>query len=227
MKLKYKLCVALFAWVSAFHVAAAPQTHAEVSNVTTELNDIQIRLKAQQSADKGDWKTVYTLLLPLAQRGDSQAQVNLGILFSSGRGVEKNLEKAYWWFNESAEQGNAKAVTYIGLMYLEGIGVKQDTKHAIRILEKAGRVDYPRAMLALGNAYYMEKNLQKSFLWFERAAMKGVSEAQFKLGMMYEKGEGTHKDEEQAVYWYQTSLKANDDIAEFAKERLSALGRLR
>ncbi|WP_044470843.1 tetratricopeptide repeat protein [Mannheimia massilioguelmaensis] len=230
MKLKYKLCIALlFASISTqlLAVEEVSSNLVKPSNVINHLSerltDEQIQDQAQIAADKGDWKQVYELLLPLAQKGNAIAQVNLGIMYFSGRYVEKDLYQAYWWFNEAGAQGSAKAITYIGLMYLDGAGVKKDIKHAIKILEQAGKVNYPSAMLALGNAYYMQKDLHASFLWFERAAMKGVSEAQFKLGMMYEKGEGTVKNKKQAIYWYQTTLKANDKIARYAQERLSAL----
>ena len=41
--------------------------------------------------------------------------------------------------------------------------------------------------------------------WFQKSAVQGDSEAQWRLGVLYEFGKGTNKDMAQAVKWYQKS----------------------
>jgi len=42
----------------------------------------------------------------LAEQGHAQAQVNLGILYSQGRGVPKDSVQAYRWYTLAASQGD-------------------------------------------------------------------------------------------------------------------------
>ena len=39
--------------------------------------------------------------------------------------------------------------------------------------------------------------------WYQEAAERGDNIAQYNLGCLYEKGEGTEKNLEKAFYWYQ------------------------
>jgi hypothetical protein len=41
-----------------------------------------------------------------AERGETQAQFNLGYLYMTGRGTERNTEQAVYWYRRSAEQGH-------------------------------------------------------------------------------------------------------------------------
>ena len=66
-----------------------------------------------------------------AERGNAQAQFNLGDCYSKGIGVPLDFEKAVYWFTKSAEQGCASAQHRLGLCYYNGEGVPKN-------LEKAG-----------------------------------------------------------------------------------------
>ena len=54
---------------------------------------------------------------------DAEAQLGLGILYSTGVGVEKNDATAVEWLRLSAEQGNARAQSKLGKCYADGVGV--------------------------------------------------------------------------------------------------------
>jgi localization factor PodJL len=43
--------------------------------------------------------------------------------------------------------------------------------------------------------------------WFERAAKAGLAPAQYRLAVMYERGQGTQKDAEKAGSWYAAAAK--------------------
>lgn len=59
-------------------------------------------------------------------------------------------------------------------------------------------------MLVLGQIYENELNqMTQAFKWYKKAAEAGNHDAQFRLAVMYENGEGTKKNKKQAVYWYQ------------------------
>ncbi len=53
---------------------------------------------------RGDYERALQEFLPLAEQGHVQAQVNLGIIYSQGRGVPKDSFQAYRWYTLAASQ---------------------------------------------------------------------------------------------------------------------------
>lgn len=49
------------------------------------------------------------LLLPLAEKGEVEAQKLMARLYFSGHGVEKSLEKYRYWLGKAAEQGDRQS----------------------------------------------------------------------------------------------------------------------
>ena len=58
-----------------------------------------------QAASKGD-PVAFAQLKALGNKGDADAQVNLGVMYATGEGVPKDLVIAYMWANLAAAQGN-------------------------------------------------------------------------------------------------------------------------
>ena len=56
-----------------------------------------------------DYAAVLRLWTPLAEQGDVEAQTNIGLLYSSGRGVSQDYVSAYMWFDLAAAKGNEEA----------------------------------------------------------------------------------------------------------------------
>jgi hypothetical protein len=83
---------------------------------------------------RDDFATAARLFLPLAAKGNIQAQSYLGFMYSTGRGVPKNSEAAAWWTLRAAEQGDARSQYLLGLMYDKGQGVPQDYVEAYKWL---------------------------------------------------------------------------------------------
>jgi len=50
-----------------------------------------------------------TLLLPLAEQGEVEAQKLMARLYFAGNGVEKSLEKYQYWLHKAAEQGDRQS----------------------------------------------------------------------------------------------------------------------
>src|SRR5579864_3795 len=61
-----------------------------------------------------------------AERGDANAQLELGAAYASGKDDVQNYPEAVKWLTRSAEQGNATAATSLGAFYWAGRGVTQD-----------------------------------------------------------------------------------------------------
>jgi len=84
-----------------------------------------------------DYHSAFAILLPLAQRGDAQAQMLVGFMFADGRGVPRNFVAAAAWYRRSSEQGNPRAQYLLGLMYDKGQGVSVDAVQAYKWLDLA------------------------------------------------------------------------------------------
>ena len=65
-----------------------------------------------------------------AERGDPEAQYNLGVVIAKGEGIEKDVKAAFSWFCKAANQGVLKAQARLGLMYASGEGVALDAIEA-------------------------------------------------------------------------------------------------
>src|SRR5580698_7611971 len=74
-------------------------------------------LKAFKAAD---YATAYSEWKPLADKGDANAQCNLGIMYQKGLGVDRDPGQAFQLFQAAANQGNAQAEYQLAQMYAEG-----------------------------------------------------------------------------------------------------------
>lgn len=96
-----------------------------------------------------------------AERGDANAQFNLGECYSLGLGVSKNDVEATEWYAKAAEQGHARAQCYLGGCYFYGKGKPKDEKKAIEWYSKAAKQGDGLAQSALERIQIM-KAIQRS-----------------------------------------------------------------
>ena len=88
--------------------------------------------KATDAYDAGDYETALKEFRKLAEKGDAQAQFNLGVMYSIGKGVTQDCKEAVKWYRLAAEQGLRQAQEYLGVMYKNGLYVIQDDKEATK-----------------------------------------------------------------------------------------------
>ncbi len=72
-----------------------------------------------------------------SERGDVDAQYNLGDMFYLGMGVPQHFKEAQKWYRKAAEQGHAEAQYNLGVMYAKGEGVSQDFNEASKWYRKS------------------------------------------------------------------------------------------
>jgi len=148
-------------------------------------------IEYQQAIDAynvGDYKTSLKLMLPLAKKGFSKAQYNLGVMYDKGKGVDKNIKKAKKWFQFAAEQGHDKAQYNLGLIYGKGKGVDRDYSKAFKWLSLAADQGNGKAQTNLGWMYEMGKGVPKDFkkaaYWYKLASDQGLAKAKEKLNLL-------------------------------------------
>jgi hypothetical protein len=70
--------------------------------------------------ERGDFETAYSILLPLGESGDPEAQYNIGVMYLRGDGVVQDRETAIRWYELAGHQGHIDAQYNLGRMYLMG-----------------------------------------------------------------------------------------------------------
>ena len=138
-----------------------------------------------------------------AEKGDTEAQYDLGWAYCFGVGTAKiDSDEAIKWFRMAAEKNHSSAEWMLGFCYSE-----TDKKEAALWIAKAAQHGHMLAQNDLG-ALYAEggpgtpKNLTKAIQWYRKSAEQGHSTAQYNLGVCYAVGNGVPKDYVQAYKWF-------------------------
>jgi hypothetical protein len=85
---------------------------------------------ARAAMKRGDYAAALKELQPLAEKGMSMAQHDIGVLYAKGQGVTRNDAVAVRWFRKAAEGGHNNAKYLLGTMYYKGRGVPLDLVEA-------------------------------------------------------------------------------------------------
>ncbi|WP_233768730.1 tetratricopeptide repeat protein [Haemophilus influenzae] len=80
--------------------------------------------QGSEATTRGDYQTTFKFLLPLAEQGNAEAQLMLGVMYARGIGVKQDDFEAVKWYRQAAEQGYANAQAILGFSYLSGKGVQ-------------------------------------------------------------------------------------------------------
>jgi TPR repeat protein len=117
----------------------------------------------------------------LADLGDPQAEVHVGWMYYTGRGLLPDVEEARRWYLRAAESGSP-----MGQFYLARLAASQGkSEEALSWFERAAEQEYGPALFRLGLAYEQGKGTsvdrEKASRLFERAASKGNLHAQRRL----------------------------------------------
>ncbi len=128
-------------------------------------------------------------LVRLAEKGNSEAQTNLGVCYYAGEGVEQSYINAVTWFKKAAEQGNAKGMYCLGCCYMKGFGLRQDVNKAVSWIEKSANLEFPPAEGALGTIYFngqhgVPQDIEKGLKYTQRAAEHGDPVGLYGMGLI-------------------------------------------
>ncbi|KAK8843105.1 hypothetical protein M9Y10_025296 [Tritrichomonas musculus] len=81
-------------------------------------------------------KAIYYLSFS-SNKGDPEAQFNLGVIFSSGQYTTVDISRAIHYYSLAADQNQTDALFNLGLIYHEGKYVKRDIEKAIYYYKRA------------------------------------------------------------------------------------------
>ncbi|MBP6823367.1 MAG: lipid-A-disaccharide synthase [Acidobacteria bacterium] len=152
--------------------------------------------QAKEFIELEDFDQAVSLLTPLAESNNAEAQFLLGYLFFTC--AEVGFEESERWLEKASAQNHAEAIYYLATSYRDGHRVF-DEKAFVFLLHRAGELGSVNAQYLLGAFYatgneLFQKNEAEAVKWYSKAAEQANGEAQYNLATMYLNGEGTEKD---------------------------------
>ena len=138
------------------------------SLVAQSLMDDELTLlikEGTQARVTGDYRKALKIFKPLAVKGNSEAQYQMGEMLRKGQGLPQNHKYALSYFIKSAKQKNVNAEYRLGSMYNEGWGVKYDQKKAFYWWRKAAFHGHTNAQMQLSIAYFKGRGVERSFIY--------------------------------------------------------------
>jgi TPR repeat protein len=133
---------------------------------------------------RGEYPTAVAIWRPLAEKGNADAQFNLGQAYRLGRGVTVDLAQAKGWLERAAKAGHLDAQTTLGLLLFDS----GSRDAAIIWLKNAAERGEPRAMLVYGTALFNGDGAPRdplmAYAYVSRAAAQGLEPAKTTLEQM-------------------------------------------
>ncbi len=168
---------------------------------------------------KADPKKEFAETKAKAEQGDAKQQLQLGILYAEGQGVETNFVDAAKWYRKAADQGVAIAQDNLGLSFFYGRGVETNFVEAAKWFRKAADQGISFAKCNLGALYFLGKGVEMDYAearkWFTQAADEGDASAQINMGALYEHGHGVEANSAEVVKWYRKAADQGGAYAAF------------
>ena len=152
-----------------------------------EMTNSKTALKWYKKSARGNYK---------------EAQYAVANMYFKGIDVERDYEKALYYFKSSKTE---YACFYVGYIYEKGIGVMQDYEKAYQYYNLAAEKNCIKAMNKLGDWYkkgiFLSRNINLAIKWYEKAANKNDIDGVENLIQIYEKGIGNKKNDIKAIYY--------------------------
>lgn len=126
-------------------------------------------------------------------------------------------EKAFSLFQNAANEGNDIALYYLGLIYENGFSKEKNQRVALDYYRKAadaGNLNAIQYFLTLfeSGSY---SNIKDVISWLNKAAIKRVPWAYYKLGTLYSTGMESTKDIDKALDFFRQAAQLGDSDAQF------------
>lgn len=158
--------------------------------------------------------------LSQSSRGDAERWCDLGDMYKNGHGTDPNLAEAEAWYRKAAERGDARGQWALGLCLYAVEGDAGRNAEALAWMGRAAAQGEPFLQCWLGDFYQMNGRHTEALYWYRLAALQDDKDGQFKLGMLFEFGEGIAQDDGQAAYWYRKAAKQGHAEAQWQLSQL-------
>jgi TPR repeat protein len=157
-----------------------------------------------------------------AEAGIGGAQLVLGSHYFEGIGVTKNFAEAKEWLQKAIDSDVIEAKSVLAEIAeaekprLIELTSKEYAKASRELVTRHSEL-FAAAQNELGSRAEKLKDYDEAIKWYRKAAEQDFASAQFKLGGMYQAGQGVEKDFSEALRWYH---KAAEQGSASAQNRL-------
>lgn len=125
--------------------------------------------------------TDFSMVKKLAEEGNPEAQMKLGVMYSSGLGMPLDKKEGLVWYQKSADQGYAPGQWNLAFVYVKGELVPEDFAKAFQLFTKAAEQGLDSAQYDLGMMYLQglgtPADRAQAEKWFNRAVAQGNRDA--------------------------------------------------
>lgn len=177
-----------------------------------------------ESMRAGHYQIGYTCFKLAADRGYSKAQFNVGLCYEHGRGTEKDLEKAAFYYYRAASSCHPMAQYRYArcLLCHSPENEWHRLQKAVTFLEQAAVAGLTEAQAYLGVFYMrgLQPKEKKGLKYLLLAAKNGDAQSRYHVGVCYEKGLGVQQNLAEAMRHYRQSAAAGNRNAQ---ERLRVI----
>ena len=180
------LIVVLVIAVPSIASAGTNDGLAAISRVETDLAEVGLFPQTFEAGlkayNQGNHVQALRIWRPIAESGHALAQYNLGIAYSRGTGVKKDMVSASNWWKRSALQGHRDSAYNLGLVYARGDeGLPQNMVLAAHWWQQAAIHGDAVAQFNLGMMYArgdgVKQDMEIAIRWWQISANQGFDAA--------------------------------------------------
>lgn len=159
-------------------------------------------IKAKTAHDAKNYDAAIPLWEKLAQKGNSWAMRNLGLVYE----IQNDHEKAKEWYLKAIDKENAVAASDFAMVYTE-----ENNKR--KYFEKSAQLGHPNGIWGLGwYAENIDNNPTKGMEFYQQAADLGGGKGLYGIASLFKEGKGVIEDYKKAEdYYKKAAVKSNAD----------------
>lgn len=204
--IKWILCVLLFV---SFSTISSEQRNEQLSE--KQMADIDVLLS------EGKINEVLVLLRALAEKQKSPvAMMLLATLYSNGKGVEKNIDKACYWYEQAATLNSPAGLHQHAQCKLMRSTTAQKQLNTIPLFKKAAQLGHHISYCDMADIYLaVGKHIlttQEAILLCEKSAMMGSIPAMVRTAHMYLQA---LKNYQTAGHWFLQAAQFDNPEAQY------------
>jgi TPR repeat protein len=172
-------------------------------------------------------RVLFEELRTIGEQGNAEAKYYVGMMLNNGVGVDRDLPKAFEWFQSAAAGGDPLAAYKVGCFFggqFQGV-VSIDQQESLKYKLIAAEAGYSIAQNDVGILYYKDKQFDKALRWWKLSAEQGFHQALFTLSNLYREGKAVPQNSSLAYAYFrlgQSMLKSTfspDQIKQVGEDR--------
>jgi len=204
-------------WTCAVLICSTKNDKKEFKFDLDDLYETAVSIIEGEKQDEIKCIEVFHMLSIGAMSGDMRCQNALGCFYRRGIGTDQDFNKAFEWFNKSANLGFNKAIFNLSICYRLGEGTAVDYQKYAELLRQScdsGFIpSYNYLAICYMNGQGVEKDTNKAIDLWEYASEQNEPKAQRNLGYRYLTGKDVPKDILKGLSLLKSASEKGDAIA--------------